>query len=117
MLLWWLADDQRLSPKARTLIADPMNTIIVSAATAWEVAIKQRLGKLSMDLPLRFAIEGEGFSMLSISFDHTAETATLPPIHRDPFDRMLVAQARVENLAMLTVNRRILRYPANVIEG
>ena len=116
MLLWWLADDPRLSAKARALIADRQNTLTVSAATAWEIAIKQRLGKLVMRGQLLTAIEEEGFAVLPITLHHVEETQTLPDIHRDPFDRMLVAQARVENVALLTVDGRIARYPANVIE-
>jgi PIN domain nuclease of toxin-antitoxin system len=117
MLLWWLADDTRLSSKARGLIADPQNTLIVSAATGWEIAIKQRLGKLRMHGTLLTALDDEGFNVLPITLHHAEETRTLPDIHRDPFDRMLVAQSRLENIALLTVDPRIVRYPTNVIEG
>jgi len=117
MLLWWLADDSRLSKKARALMADPTNMITVSAATAWEIAVKQALGKMTMDGALEQEVRGQGFAMLPVTFAHAAETLTLPAIHRDPFDRMLVAQARVENLPLLTVDPHILHYPANVIEG
>lgn len=117
MLLWWLADDSRLSKKARALMADPANMLTVSAATAWEIAIKQALGKMTMDGDLEKEVRELGFAMLPVTFPHAAETLTLPAIHRDPFDRMLVAQARVENLPLLTVDPHILQYPANVIEG
>lgn len=117
MLLWWMADDPRLSSKARRLIADRQNTLIVSTATGWEITIKQGLGKLIMHRSWRTAIEAEGFAVLPIALQHAEETLTLPDIHRDPFDRMLVAQAPVENVALLTVDRRIVRYPTNVIEG
>ena len=117
MLLWWLADDSRLSKKARALMADPANMLTVSAATAWEIAIKQALGKITMDGDLEKEVRELGFAMLPVTFPHAAETLTLPAIHRDPFDRMLVAQARVESLPLLTVDPHILQYPANVIEG
>ena len=117
MLLWWLADDSRLSKKARALMADPANMLTVSAATAWEIAIKQALGKMTMDGDLEKEVRELGFAMLPVTFPHAAETLTLPAIHRDPFDRMLVAQARVESLPLLTVDPHILQYPANVIEG
>ena len=117
MLLWWLADDSRLSRKARAFIADPANMPTVSAASAWEIAIKQALGKIAMDGILEEAVHEQGFAMLPVTFPHAAETLTLPTIHRDPFDRMLVAQARVENLPLLTVDPHVLQYPANVIEG
>jgi PIN domain nuclease of toxin-antitoxin system len=117
MLLWWLTDDNRLSNKARALMADSANTLTVSAATAWEIAVKQALGKLTMVGNLEEAVSEQGFAMLPVTFSHAAETLTLPAIHRDPFDRMLVAQARVESLPLLTVDPHILQYPANVIDG
>ncbi len=117
MLLWWFTDDSRLSRKARALMADPANMLTVSAATAWEIAIKQALGKMRLDGALEQEVREQGFIMLPVTFAHAAETLTLPAIHRDPFDRMLVAQARVESLPLLTVDPHILQYPANVIEG
>ena len=117
VLPWWLTDDSRLSKKARALMADPANELTVSAATAWEIAIKRVLGKLTMDGNLEGAVREQGFAILPVTFSHAAETLALPAIHRDPFDRMLVAQARVESLRLLTVDPHILQYPANVIEG
>ncbi|MEM7253429.1 MAG: type II toxin-antitoxin system VapC family toxin [Pseudomonadota bacterium] len=117
MLLWWLTDDSRLSKTARSLVADPANMFTVSTATAWEIAIKQALGKITIDGSLEQAVREQGFTMLPVTFPHAAETLTLPSIHRDPFDRMLVAQARVESLRLLTVDSHILQYPVNVIEG
>ena len=117
MLLWWLADDSRLPKRARTLMADPTNRLTVSAVTAWEIAIKQALGKVTIDGNLEQAVHEQGFAVLPVSLPHAAETLMLPTIHRDPFDRMLVAQARVESLPLLTVDPHILQYPANVIEG
>lgn len=117
MILWWLADDPRLSSKARQLIADGSNTVIVSAATAWEIAIMQALGRLKTDGPFEPEVREQGFRLLPITFTHAAQVLMLPPIHRDPFDRMLVAQARVENLKLLTADPYLLRYPANLIEA
>jgi PIN domain nuclease of toxin-antitoxin system len=101
VLVWWLADDPNLSAKARSQIADPANEILVSAASAWEIVIKQALGKLRFEGNLEKETAEQGFTMLPITLAHAAEIASLPPIHRDPFDRMLVAQARVENLQLL----------------
>ena len=115
VLLWWLADDPRLSGKARELIADPANAIAVSAATAWEIAIKQALGKLVFDGDLEVVVGEQGFQMLPITFAHAAGVRQLPEIHRDPFDRMLVAQARAENRALLSADPVIASYPVNVI--
>ena len=91
--------------------------ITVSAATAFEIAIKEALGRVEMDENLEKAVSEQGFTMLPVTFSHAAETRALPAIHRDPFDRILVAQARVENMRLLSVDSRILQYPANVIEG
>jgi PIN domain nuclease of toxin-antitoxin system len=117
VLLGWLADDARLSEKARQQIADPAHTLIVSAATAWEVALKQAAGKLTFEGEFESEIREQGFGLLPITFPHAAEVLALPAIHRDPFARMLVAQARVENLHLLTADPYIPRYPANVIEA
>lgn len=117
IVLWWLADDARLSHRARDLVADPGNTPVVSAATAWEVAIKQALGKLQIDADFEAAVQQQGFASLPIMIRHALETRTLPQIHRDPFDRMLIAQARVENLPLLTADARLLGYPANIIQA
>lgn len=114
-LLWWLDDDPILSTRSRKLIGDPSNRLLVSAATAWEIAIRQALGKLTLDADLEEEVRGQGFDMLQVTFAHASELKMLPPIHRDPFDRILVAQARVENLALLTDDPKILLYPANVI--
>lgn len=116
-LLWWLGDDPILSAHSRKLIGDPGNRLLVSAATAWEIAIKQALGKLRLDADLEGEIREQGFEMLPVTFAHARELAELPSIHRDPFDRVLVAQARVENLALLTDDPKILLYPANVIRN
>ena len=117
ILLWWLADDPRLSMKCRGLIAAPAHTLVISAATAWEISIKQALGRLVVEGDLENEVREQGFALLPITFAHAAEVLKLPPIHRDPFDRMLVAQARVENLQLLTTDPHILRYPANAIAG
>jgi PIN domain nuclease of toxin-antitoxin system len=116
-LLWWLDDDPILSKQSRSLISNPANTLVVSAATAWEIAIKQALGKLTLDANLENEARDQGFELLPVTFAHARELRILPPIHRDPFDRMLVAQARVENLALLTDDPKILGYPANVIRN
>jgi PIN domain nuclease of toxin-antitoxin system len=117
VVLWWLAEDPRLSETMRAHISDPSNQPVVSAASAWEVAIKQALGKLKLDGDLEDSVGRCGFRMLPVTFAHAVEVRTLPSIHRDPFDRMLIAQARVENLPLLTADRRLAAYPANVLCG
>ena len=98
-LIWWLAGDVRLSPRARRAIEDESNEIFVSAASAWEVSTKHRLGKLPDAGPLAvdFAreVRAQGFVPLPISLEHGQVAGALAIDHRDPFDRMLVAQARL----------------------
>jgi len=108
-LIWWLADDPALSRPAHDAIAEAENTIHVSAATAWEIATKHRLGKLPnvRDLVEDFsgALAREAFLELPISVSHGECAGSLPGIHRDPFDRMLIAQAKVEGLTLVSNER------------
>src|SRR3954454_21865459 len=105
-LLWWLSDDPALSKAARKMIAETKNVIFVSAASAWEVAIKVRLGKLptAADLVADFArhLQQEGFETLAISGEHAIRAGLLPGPHKDPFDRMLIAQAQAENMPIIS---------------
>jgi PIN domain nuclease of toxin-antitoxin system len=113
-LLWWLTDDPALSPAAREAIADPANEPLVSAASVWEIAIKRGLGKLAApdDLPERIA--AEGFAWLTISAEHAWQVRELPLRHRDPFDRLLVAQALIERLPIITADARLGEYGVEV---
>jgi PIN domain nuclease of toxin-antitoxin system len=92
-LLWWLADDDGLAPAARRAIADPMSDVLVSAATVWEIGIKRSLGKLDAPTDVIGGIDKAGFDGLPVTLADADLAAGLPPHHRDPFDRMLVAQA------------------------
>ena len=105
-LLWWLSDDPALTRAARMVIAETRNTIFVSAASAWEIATKVRLGKLptAADLTTDFAgyLQREGFQILAISGEHAIRAGLLPGPHKDPFDRMLIAQAQAENMPIVS---------------
>ena len=105
-LLWWLNDDRLLPAKARKLIALSSNAVVVSAASAWEIATKVRLGKLDMaaDLAADFSnvLSQEGFESLPISVDHALRAGLLPGPHKDPFDRMLIAQAQAEGVPIVS---------------
>jgi PIN domain nuclease of toxin-antitoxin system len=105
-LLWWLSDDPALTRAARKIIAETRNTVVVSAASAWEIATKVRLGKLptAADLVSDFCgqIEREGFHFLAISAEHGIRAGLLPGPHKDPFDRMLIAQSQAENVPLIT---------------
>lgn len=102
-LLWWLGDSPELSQAAREAIADPLNDVLVSAATVWEIGIKQALGKLEAPTGLIAALEGGGMGSLPITLGDADAAGGLALHHRDPFDRMLVAQA--QRLAAIVVTR------------
>jgi PIN domain nuclease of toxin-antitoxin system len=108
-LLWWLAGDEQLSQPAKTAIADEDNPIFVSAASVWEIATKHRLGKLPgasvLVADFAAAIHSQGFVDLPISVGHAQAAGALPGPHRDPFDRMLIAQAMLDDLALVSNER------------
>jgi PIN domain nuclease of toxin-antitoxin system len=113
VLLWWLADSPRLSNDAReVIISSPM--VLVSAATTWEIEIKRALGKLKAPANLEEAISTSHFVPLAITFAHSIAAARLPRHHDDPFDRILIAQANVEALTLLTSDQRLKDYRASV---
>lgn len=105
-LLWWLAGDSSLSPAAQAAITDETNPVFISAASGWEIAIKHRLGKLSgiaaVVADLDGAIVEQGFIGLPITVRHGQAAGALPGPHRDPFDRMLIAQAMLDNLVLIS---------------
>jgi PIN domain nuclease of toxin-antitoxin system len=101
-LLWWLADDSRLSPVARRAIAARENEVLVSAASLWEIAIKRSLGKLRAPDSLPDIVSKEGFSYLAVTPWHAWRAGALPPHHTDPFDRLLAAQALGEGIPLVT---------------
>jgi PIN domain nuclease of toxin-antitoxin system len=105
VFLWWDANDRQLGGSVRDAIADPKNRVFVSAATIWEVALKRALGKLAFSGVLSSAVAANGFSDLPISAEHAERAAMLPPHHRDPFDRMLIAQSMLGGHAIVTHDR------------
>ncbi|MGH7828266.1 MAG: type II toxin-antitoxin system VapC family toxin [Candidatus Binatia bacterium] len=114
VLLWWMSDDRKLSKEAREIIANPRNDGLVSSASVWEIAIKAALGRIEIELnDLEDAIVASGFQPLVISFQHAVAVGRLPAVHRDPFDRMLVAQASVEKLRIISHDRVFERYGLN----
>ncbi len=114
-LLWWLADSPELSQEARTAIGDGNNTVFVSAASAWEMEIKRALGKLRAPQNLADTLAAERFVELPVRIVHTFGLRSLPPVHRDPFDRLLAAQARIERLFVVTSDPVFARYQVPVI--
>ena len=115
--LWWIADSGRLSGTARSVIADESNDIVFSAASAWEISTKFRLGKLPGDeavaLDVAGHIVGQGFKELAIGVADAERAGRLPGPHRDPFDRMLIAQALARDLAVVSIDAVFDRYGVN----
>ena len=114
-LLLALADDPELAPSARSAIADPANEVFVSAVSIWEIAIKRALGKLKAPGGIAALVEESGFQELVVTSFHAEQAGGLPMHHRDPFDRMLVAQAQAEGLTIVTSDRRIPQYGVRTI--
>ncbi len=114
-LLWWLADDPQLPPMAREAIRGPREPVFVSAVTAWEITVKRALGKLEVPGEWVSAVDEEGFVRLEITWEHVLEVGELPDVHRDPFDRLLAAQARVEGMILVTGDARIADYGAPIL--
>src|SRR5438552_17691751 len=104
-----------LSGAARAAIADPTNEVLISIASVWELTIKVSTEKLNYPADPETIIRGEGFTVLAISFAHLRQNAALPFIHKDPFDRMLVAQAMVEATPLVTRDRQLARYGAPML--
>ena len=116
-LLWWLDDDKKLGPAARAAIASPDNEVYVSAASAWEISVKRASGKLEAPFDVADALERSFFIELPIEVVHAMAAGELPPHHKDPFDRMLVAQARVEGLTLVAHDAGIARYDVELLDA
>jgi PIN domain nuclease of toxin-antitoxin system len=117
LLLWVAANDRRLPPVARALIESRENEPLFSAASLWEIVVKGGLGRDDFRVNarlLRRALVQNGYSELPITSEHAIAIETLPAIHRDPFDRMLVAQATIEGVTLLTSDRIVARYPGPI---
>ncbi len=117
--LWWVSEDEGLSATARRRIADPRNEVSVSVVSAWEIVMKAGKGGLTLDEPPeRFVpkqLEANGFTAAPVHLRHVLGVSKLPDIHRDPFDRLIVAQAIAEGLAIVTADAQIARYDVKVV--
>jgi PIN domain nuclease of toxin-antitoxin system len=114
-LLWWLADDPRAKAQWREVIRDPGNDVLVSAVSVAEISIKASLGKLDVPNDLAAVLETSGFDALPLTWNHAIELGRLPWHHRDPFDRMIIAQARVEDLVVATVDPQFEPYDIKLL--
>ena len=117
VLLWSLTEPRRLSQHAREAVEDPRSEVFVSSISGWEIAVKHALGKLQAPDDLEAGIKQQGFTPLSLTFRHAEQARALPPHHGDPFDRMLVAQAQIEGLIVITRDRHISRYDVRTMSA
>lgn len=115
VLLWAFGDHPELGPGVRQAIADSRNDVFVSAVSVWEIAIKRALGKVDFPGDVAATVEAAGFMELAVTFFHAEQAGSLPPHHRDPFDRMLVAQAQAEGLVLVTNDADIPLYGVRTI--
>ena len=117
--LWWITDDDRLSPDARSIIANRENELFLSAATCWEIAIKAKLGRIhfpgKLDSFIAKQLELSDIYSLPIHMSHALNVYNLPNHHRDPFDRLIIAQAQLEKMSILTMDPQIARYGVKVV--
>ncbi len=117
--LWWVADDPQISVTAKNIIANPDNDIYLSVVSAWEIIIKVGTGKLSLSEPpeiyIPTRIASNQFEVLPVQISHILEINSLPSLHKDPFDRLLIAQSLVENFPLITVDSAIAQYPVQTI--
>ena len=115
LILWWLNDDEKLIAEHRNIITTVENICFISAASIWEISIKQKLGKLQIPANYIEELKKEGFQELPVSWDHCSLVSVLPLIHRDPFDRLLIAQSKLENLTLISADEMIKQYDISVI--
>jgi PIN domain nuclease of toxin-antitoxin system len=115
ILLWWEWQARALSEVMRTALRDPENRLVVSAATVWEISMKRKTGRLDFDGDTIAACKASNFDFLPITAEHAELAGALPLHHTDPFDRMLVAQAKIEALVLLTQDRKLLGYGVPIL--
>jgi PIN domain nuclease of toxin-antitoxin system len=115
--IWWLSGDASLGAKAEAEIGKEANLVFVSAVTAWEMATKHAAGKLDVAFDIEEAIADEGFHPLPVEIRHAIAAAELPMHHKDPFDRVLVAQARLEELTLVAADAHIARYRVKLLDA
>ena len=119
VFIWWDSEPARLSPRALALCQDPQNTLLLSVVSLWEMQIKLQLGKLKLALPLKEIVEGQrrtnNVEILPVTLEHVLGLENLPPYHKDPFDRLLVAQAIVEEAVLVSADPNIAKYPVQIV--
>lgn len=119
VFIWWDSEPARLSKKVLSLCSDPGNTLLLSVVSAWEMQIKMQLGKIKLDFPLQDIIneqrQDNGLQIVPVELEHVLALQSLPAHHKDPFDRLLIAQARTENAALVSKDKAFLNYQIDLV--
>ncbi len=115
-LLWWLDDAAELTPDAKEAIGNPEQLVFVSAVSVWEIVIKEALGNLTVPKELPEVLDAQPFARLDMTVDHVFKVAELPMHHRDPFDRLLIAQCLVDGLTLVTHDADIAKYDVKILQ-
>jgi len=117
VILWWLTEPKNIAVKARKIISDKEENIFISSASCWEMAIKKGVGRLKFPSNLLEIITAEGFNIIPINAIESLSVADLPLIHHDPFDRMLVMQAKLNDMILITRDETIMKYPVITLKA
>jgi len=118
VFIWWDSEPNKLSPSVAAFLNDPKNVVMTSVVSVWELLIKTQLGKVGLVLPVKTIVTQQaanGVHILPVTLEHVLAVESLPPVHKDPFDRLLAAQAMVEGAALLTADPIFGKYPVNVL--
>jgi len=117
VVLWWLTDPKEIATKARKIIADKEESIYISSASCWEMAIKKGIGRLKFPANLLDILTSEGFDIIPITANESLSVADLPLIHQDPFDRLLIVQAKLNDMILITRDETIVKYPVITLKA
>lgn len=117
IILWWLTNPKQISAKAIKIISDKENSVFISSTSLWEMAIKKGLGRLTLPRNIVEILQTEGIQIMPIGHEEALGISDLPQIHQDPFDRMLVMQAKLHNCVLITRDENIMDYPVVTIKG
>lgn len=117
IILWWLTEPKKIAVKARHIIEDKKQEIFISSVSFWEIALKQELGRLLVPMDPIAVLMREGFQLLSLSAYDALSVHDLPMIHTDSFDRMLIMQSKLNDLVLITRDKKIMEYPLTTLNG
>lgn len=117
IVLWWLTDPKKIASKARLIIEDKKQEIFVSSVSFWEIALKQELGRIIVPMDPIDVLIREGFQLLALSAKDTLSVKDLPMIHTDPFDRVLIMQSKLNDMILITRDKKIIEYPVATLKG